>query len=73
LLISIQRSKNKNFKNKISWITDPFSSIFIYKKRDERETKRERRKKEERRETEEIKTEIQPSQHQTTITFDRKL
>jgi hypothetical protein len=57
-LISIQRSKNENLKTAIPWITNPFSSVFIYKKRDERETKRERKKKEERRETEEIKTEI---------------
>jgi hypothetical protein len=56
-LIPIQRSKNKNLKTKISRITNPFSSIFIYKKRDERE-KKERRKKEEGRETEEIKIEI---------------
>jgi hypothetical protein len=47
----IQRSKNENFKNEIPWIIDPFSSVFIYKKRDERETERERRKKEDRRET----------------------
>jgi hypothetical protein len=38
----------------------PFSSVFIYKKRDEREAERERKK--EKRETEEIKSEIRPSQ-----------
>jgi hypothetical protein len=68
-LIPIQRSKNKNLKTKISRITNLFSSVFIYKKRDERE----RREKEERKETQEIKTEIQPSQLQMDITFDRKL
>jgi hypothetical protein len=55
-LISIQRSKNKKFKTKISQITNPFLSVFIYKKRDERE--KEERKKDERREIEEIKAEI---------------
>jgi hypothetical protein len=44
--------------------------LFSYIKREMRERQRE---KEERRETEEIKIEIQPSQLQTTITFDRKL
>jgi hypothetical protein len=60
-LIPIQRSKNKNLKIKISGITNPFSSVFIYKKRDER------------KEIEEIKIEIQSSQLQTTIIFHRKL
>jgi hypothetical protein len=54
-LIPIQRSKNKSLKTEILRITNSFSSIFIYKKIDERETERERRKKEERREAEEIK------------------
>jgi hypothetical protein len=50
-LISIQCSKNENLKTKISQITNPFSSVFIYKKRDEREerNKRERREKRDRR------------------------
>jgi hypothetical protein len=43
--------------------------MFSYIKREVRETEREIRKKEER---EEIKTEIQLSQFQTAITFDRK-
>jgi hypothetical protein len=72
-LIPIQCSKNENLNTKIPWITNPFSSVFIYKKRDERETERERRKKEERRETKEIKTEIRPSQIQTAIIFYREL
>jgi hypothetical protein len=42
-LIPIQRSKNENLKTEISRITNPFSSVFIYKKRDERD--RERKKK----------------------------
>jgi hypothetical protein len=46
-LISIQRFKNKNLKTEIPRITNPFSSVFIYKKRDERE-KEERKKREER-------------------------
>jgi hypothetical protein len=53
-------------KTEISQITNPFSSVFIYKKRDERD-------KQEKKETEEIKTEIQPSQLQIVINFDRKL
>jgi hypothetical protein len=69
-LILIQRSKNKNLKTEISRITNPFSSVFLYKKRYERD--RERKKKE-KRDTKEIKTEIRPFQLQTTITFDRKL
>jgi hypothetical protein len=69
--IPIQRSKNQNLKTKISRIIHIFSSVFIYKKRDERVTERERRKK--KRETIEIKTEIRPSQLQAVITFDRKL
>jgi hypothetical protein len=47
----------------------PFSSVFIYKKRDEREME----EKEERKEPVEIKIEIRPFQLQTVITFDRKL
>jgi hypothetical protein len=58
--IPIQRSKNQNLKTEIPRITNPFLSIFIYKKRDERET-------------EEIKTEIQPSQLLNALTFNRKL
>jgi hypothetical protein len=53
-LIPIQRSKNENSKNDVLWIINHFSSIFIYKKRDERETEREIRE----REIEEIKIEI---------------
>jgi hypothetical protein len=64
-LISIQRFKNKNLKTIIPRITNTFSSIFIYKKRDERERREKRVKKN--------KYEIQPSQFQTAITFDRKL
>jgi hypothetical protein len=45
-LIPIQRSKNENLKTEIPRITNPFSFVFIYKKRDERETK-ERKKREE--------------------------
>jgi hypothetical protein len=56
--ILIQRCKNKNLQTEISQITNPFSSIFIYKKGDEREIERERRKKKERRETEQIKIKI---------------
>jgi hypothetical protein len=63
-LIPIQHSKNENLKTKISWITNSFSSVFIYKKRYE---------KEERKEIEKIKIEIRSYQLQTTITFDRKL
>jgi hypothetical protein len=59
-LIPTQCSKNKKFKT--LWITNPFLSVFIYKKKDERETERERRKKEERRGTKEIKIETRPSQ-----------
>jgi hypothetical protein len=66
-LIPIQCSKNKNLKTKIRRITNPFSSAFIYKKTDERETGRERR------ETKKIKIKIRPSQFQMAITFDRKL
>jgi hypothetical protein len=47
----MQRSKNQNSKIEISRITNPFSSVFIYKKRDERdreEKKKEIRNKEER-------------------------
>jgi hypothetical protein len=51
-LILIQYSKNKNLKIKIPPITNSFSSVFIYKKRDERE---ERKKREKRKE---IKTKI---------------
>jgi hypothetical protein len=50
-LIPIQRSKNKNLKTKISQITNPFSYVFIYKKRDKeegRERDRERKKRGER-------------------------
>jgi hypothetical protein len=47
LLIPIQRFKNKNLKTEIPRITNPFSSVFIYKKRDERE--KEERKKRDRR------------------------
>jgi hypothetical protein len=54
-LIPIQSSKNKNLKTETPRITNIFSSVFIYKKRDERE----RRKKEERQKK--IKIEIQPS------------
>jgi hypothetical protein len=49
----------------------PFLFIFIYKKRDER--RREKEEKKRRYHIKEIKTEIRPSQLQTTITFDRKL
>jgi hypothetical protein len=44
--------KNKNLKTKISRITNTFTSVFIYKKRDEREErkKREKRKMRKRRE-----------------------
>jgi hypothetical protein len=45
-LISIKYFKNKNLKTKILHITNRFSSVFIYKKRDERDG----RDKEERRE-----------------------
>jgi hypothetical protein len=45
-LIPIQRSKNENLKTEIPRIINPFSFVFIYKKRDERETK-ERKKREE--------------------------
>jgi hypothetical protein len=73
-LILIQRFKNKNLKTKIPQIINHFLSVFIYKKRDERERQRE---KEERKKREErpkkIKIEIRPSQLQTAITFDRKL
>jgi hypothetical protein len=41
----------KNLKTEISRITNPFSSVFIYKKRDERD-------REERRESIEIKIKI---------------
>jgi hypothetical protein len=51
-------------------LPNPFSSVFLYKMRDETKTER---KKKERRLTEEIKTEIRPSQLQTFIIFDRKL
>jgi hypothetical protein len=50
-LISIQRFKNKNLKTKISQITNLFSSIFFYIKREMRERQREkeeRKKREER-------------------------
>jgi hypothetical protein len=43
--IPIQRSKNQNSKTEIPWIANPFSSIFIYKKRD---GDKERKKKERR-------------------------
>jgi hypothetical protein len=56
-------------KTEISRITNLFLSIFIYKKRSERD----RRVKEERREPVEIEIKIRPYQLQTTITFDRKL
>jgi hypothetical protein len=49
--IPIQRSKNQNSKTEIARITNPFSSVFIYKNRDERET--EKRKKKEIRNKEE--------------------
>jgi hypothetical protein len=49
-LIPIQRSKNKNLKIEISQIINHFSSIFIYKKRDEKEQReKEGRKKREKR------------------------
>jgi hypothetical protein len=70
-LILIKYSKNKYLKTKFHGLPTPFH-LFSYIKREMRE-KEERRKKKERRETEEIKTEIRPSQLQTTITFDRKL
>jgi hypothetical protein len=47
----------------ISRITNPFSSVFIYKKRDERDG----------REPVEIKIKIRPFQLQMAITFNRKL
>jgi hypothetical protein len=40
LLIPIQRSKNENLKIEISRITKLFSSVFIYKKIDERDRER---------------------------------
>jgi hypothetical protein len=41
--ISIQQSKNQNLKTEIPQITNPFSTILIYKRRDEeRERERER-------------------------------
>jgi hypothetical protein len=48
--IPIQRSKNKNSKTEAARITNPFSYVFIYKKRDERdiEAKEERNKKQRR-------------------------
>jgi hypothetical protein len=72
--ILIQRFKNSKLK-KTPRITNPFSSIFIYKKRDERETekRKEEGNKKQRRETKEIKIEIRSSQFQTAITFNRKL
>jgi hypothetical protein len=51
----------KNLKTKISRITNPFLSIFIYKKRDKRQREKEERKKREERQKK-IKTEIRPSQ-----------
>jgi hypothetical protein len=45
-LIPIQCCKNKNLKTEISRIINPFLSIFIYEKRDDRETE-ERKKREE--------------------------
>jgi hypothetical protein len=51
---TIQKSK---FKNRNPTITKPFSSVFIYKKRDERDREeKEERNKKQRRETEAIKT-----------------
>jgi hypothetical protein len=44
--IPIQRSKNENSKTEISRITKLFLSIFIYKKRGEREAKKREEKKE---------------------------
>jgi hypothetical protein len=43
--------------------------LFLYIKRE----MRDRERKKERREIKEVKTEIQPSQFQTAITFERKL
>jgi hypothetical protein len=48
-LIPIQCSKNKNFKTEISPITNPFSSIFIYKKREERDKERKKKERREKR------------------------
>jgi hypothetical protein len=48
-LIPIQCSKNKNLKTEISRITNPFLSVFIYKKRDERETERKNKERREKR------------------------
>jgi hypothetical protein len=67
--IPIQRSKNQKSKTETPRITNPFSSIFIYKKRDERKTKKKKKKKnkKQRRETKEIKIKIRPSQLQTAL------
>jgi hypothetical protein len=43
--IPIQRSKDQNSKTKIRRIINPFSSIFMYKKRDERQREKEERYK----------------------------
>jgi hypothetical protein len=40
--IPIQYSKNQNSKTEITRTTNPFSSVFIYKKRDEREKKKKK-------------------------------
>jgi hypothetical protein len=48
-LIPIQRSKNEKLKTEIPRITNIFSSVFIYKKRDERDREKEERKKREER------------------------
>jgi hypothetical protein len=46
--ITIQQSKNQNSKIEISRIINPFSSIFIYKKRGERDRERKKKEREKR-------------------------
>jgi hypothetical protein len=43
--IPIQWSKNQNSKTEIPRITNPFSSVLIYKKREEREKEKRKKKK----------------------------
>jgi hypothetical protein len=43
--MAIQHSKIENLKTEIPRITNPFSSVFIYKKREEREERKEKREK----------------------------
>jgi hypothetical protein len=49
LLNSIQCSKNKNLKTKISRITNHILFVFIYKKRDGERNKKKRRDKGDRK------------------------